>query len=413
MKLRRVAITGIGALTPLGQGRAALWEGVRRERSPVRRITRFDPTPFRSQIAAEVDGFDPLAWMDAKRARRLDRFSHFALASARMALEDADLRIDPAWSDEAAVYIGSALGGVAYAEEQHAAFLEHGPRAVEPMLALSVFAGASSCNVAMELGITGPNLSNTNSCAAGAVAIGEAFRLIKYGGARVALAGGVETPLAPLTFSSFSVIRALSTRNDDPEHASRPFDRDRDGFVMGEAAALFVLEDLDWARARGAPVYGEVLGYGVSNDAYHMTAPLPSGHQSARAMKEALREAQLGPEQVGYLNAHASSTPIGDTAELLAIEEAFGAAARSVPISGTKGYHGHALGASGAEELAITALALQQDWLPPTVNLEHPDPDCGFDLIRGGGRAKAIRYAMSNSFGFGGINSSIVLGKLD
>jgi 3-oxoacyl-[acyl-carrier-protein] synthase II len=413
MKSRRVAITGIGPITPLGQGRAELWEGVLRERSPVRRITRFDPTPFRSQIAAEVAGFDPLDWMDAKRARRLDRFSHFALASAQMALADADLAIDPAWSDEAAVYIGSALGGVAYAEEQHAAFLQRGPRAVEPMLALSVFAGASSCNVAMELGITGPNLSNTNSCAAGAVAVGEAFRLIKYGGARMALAGGVETPLAPLTFSSFSVIRALSTRNNDPEHASRPFDRDRDGFVMGEAAALFVLEDLEWARARGAPLYAEVLGYGVSNDAYHMTAPLPNGHQSARAMKEALREAELSPAEVGYLNAHASSTPIGDTAELLAVGEAFGEAAHGLPISGTKGYHGHALGASGAEELAITALALQQGWLPPTVNLEHPDPDCGFDLIQGQGRASSIRFAMSNSFGFGGINSSLIIGKLD
>ena len=411
MSVRRVAITGIGALTPLGNSRADLWRAVLAERSAVRRITRFDPSPYRSQVAAEVHGFDPLDWMDAKKARRLDRFSQFSLACGRMALADAELTIEPTRAEDAAVYLGSALGGLAYAEEQHGTFLDSGLRAVDPMLALSVFAGAGGCNLAMELGITGPNMSNTNSCAAGAVAIGEAFRLIKSGGARVAIAGGVETPLAPLTFSSFSIIRALSTRNDDPEHASRPFDRDRDGFVMSEAATLMVLEDFELARARGARIYAEVLGYGITNDAYSMIAPLPDGYQSARAMKLALAEANLQPHEIGYLNAHASSTQMGDATEVLAIKQVFGPAAARLPVSGTKGLHAHALGASGAEELAITALALHERHLPPTVNLECPDPDCDLDLIPGHGRDQAVDYAMSNSFGFGGINSSLVIAR--
>jgi 3-oxoacyl-[acyl-carrier-protein] synthase II len=413
LKPRRVAVTGLGALTPIGHGRAGLWQGVLCGRSGVRRITRFDPAPYRSQIAAEVDGFDPHDWMDRKKVRRLDRYSHFSLACAQMALADAGLSVDDSWRAEGAVYVGSALGGIAYAEDQHAEFLQRGLRGVEPMLALSVFAGASPCNVAMELGITGPNMSNTNSCAAGAVAIGEAFRLIKYGHARVALAGGVETPLAPLTFSSFSVIRALSTRNDEPERASRPFDRQRDGFVMAEAATLLVLEELEAARARGARVYCELLGYGLTSDAFNMIAPLPDGQQSARAMSDALREAQLSPREIGYLNAHASSTQLGDATEVLAIEQVFGADSTGLVVSGTKGLHGHALGASGAEELAITVLALAEGYLPPTANLEQPDEAFNLELLRGEGLHRRVDYAMSNSFGFGGINSSLVIGRVE
>jgi 3-oxoacyl-[acyl-carrier-protein] synthase II len=411
MKARRVAITGIGALTPAGHGRQGLWQGVLGGRSAVRRITRFDPSPFRSQVAAEVDGFDPLDWMDAKKARRLDRYSQFSLACAQMALADAELKIDPSWRDDAAVYIGSALGGLAFAEAQHAEFLQNGLRAVEPSLALSVFAGASSCNVAMELGITGPNMSNTNSCASGAVAIGEAFRLIKTGGAKLAIAGGVETPLAPLTFSSFSVIRALSTRNDEPEQASRPFDRDRDGFVMGEAAALLVLEDYEWARARGARIYAELLGYGHTNDAYNMIAPLPGGSQSARAMQLALDEARVAPREVGYLNAHASSTQLGDAAEVLAINQIFGPEPRHLAVSGTKGLHGHALGASGAEEMVISVLAVHESYLPESVNLEQPDPAFDLCFIQCAGRKQSVDYAINNSFGFGGINCSLLVGR--
>jgi 3-oxoacyl-[acyl-carrier-protein] synthase II len=406
-------VTGLGALTPIGHGRAGLWQGVLAGRSGVRRISRFDPAPYRSQIAAEVDGFDPHDWMDRKKVRRLDRYSHFSLACAQQALADAGLSVDDSWRAEGAVYVGSALGGIAYAEDQHAEFLQRGLRGVEPMLALSVFAGASPCNVAMELGITGPNMSNTNSCAAGAVAIGEAFRLIKYGHARVAIAGGVETPLAPLTFSSFSVIRALSTRNDEPERASRPFDQQRDGFVMAEAAALLVLEELEAARARGARIYCELLGYGLTNDAFNMIAPLPDGQQSARAMSDALREARLSPREIGYLNAHASSTQLGDATEVLAIEQVFGTDATGLVVSGTKGLHGHALGASGAEELAITVLALAEGYLPPTANLEQPDAAFNLELLRGAGLQRRVDYAMSNSFGFGGINSSLVIGRVD
>jgi 3-oxoacyl-[acyl-carrier-protein] synthase II len=411
MKAHRVAITGIGALTPAGHGRQGLWQGVLSGKSAVRRITRFDPTPFRSQVAAEVDGFDPLDWMDAKKARRLDRYSQFSLACAQMALTDAELKIDPSWRDDAAVYIGSALGGLAFAEAQHAEFLQNGLRAVEPSLALSVFAGASSCNVAMELGITGPNMSNTNSCASGAVAVGEAFRLIKSGGAKMAIAGGVETPLAPLTFSSFSVIRALSTRNDEPEQASRPFDRERDGFVMGEAATLLVLEDFEWARARGARIYAEMLGYGHTNDAYNMIAPLPGGSQSARAMQLALDEAQVNPREVGYLNAHASSTQLGDATEVLAINQIFGPEPRHLAVSGTKGLHGHALGASGAEEMVISVLALHERYLPESVNLVQPDPEFDLCFIQCAGRKQSVDYAINNSFGFGGINCSLLVGR--
>jgi 3-oxoacyl-[acyl-carrier-protein] synthase II len=349
--------------------------------------------------------------MDTKKARRLDRYSQFSLACSQMALSDAELKIDPAWRDEAAVYIGSALGGLAFAEAQHAEFLQNGLRAVEPSLALSVFAGASSCNVAMELGITGPNMSNTNSCASGAVAIGEAFRLIKSGGAKMAIAGGVETPLAPLTFSSFSVIRALSTRNDEPEQASRPFDRERDGFVMGEAAALMVLEDYEWARARGARIYAEMLGYGHTNDAYNMIAPLPGGSQSARAMQLALDEAQVKPREVGYLNAHASSTQLGDATEVLAINQIFGPEPRHLAVSGTKGLHGHALGASGAEEMVISVLALHERYLPESVNLVQPDPEFDLCFIQRTGRQQSVDYAINNSFGFGGINCSLLIGR--
>ncbi|MCC7104569.1 MAG: beta-ketoacyl-ACP synthase II [Chloroflexi bacterium] len=411
-RVKRVALTGVGALTPIGQGSAGLWAGVLRGASGVGRITQFDAEPFASRIAGEVHGFEPLDWMDRKKARRLDRFSQFALAASRMALDDAGLTLEPGSADDVAVYIGSALGGLAYAEHQHTRFLGGGLRSIDPMLALSVFNGAGSCNVAMELGATGPNVANANSCAAGAVAVGEAFRLIKCGAARAAVAGGVETPLAPLVFSSFSVIRALSKRNEEPCRASRPFDRDRDGFVMAEAAAVVVLEDYESAEARGARIYCEVLGYGLTNDAYHMTAPLPDGSQSARAMQLALREARLAPEDVAFLNAHASSTQLGDSAEVAAIEQVVGSHVSRLAVGGTKGLHAHALGASGAEELAVTALGLYHGYQPPVINLEHPDPGCPLTFVPPGGLDGNVDFAMTNSFGFGGINSSLVLGRV-
>ena len=406
---RRVAITGLGPMTPIGNGVDALWEGVRRGESAVRRISRFDAAPFACQVAAEVD-FAPLDFMDPKKAHRLDRFSQFALACSLMALADAGLSAKAAAAAQAGIYTGSALGGVAYAETQHEVYLSRGIRAVSPMLALSVFGGASSCNVAIELGLTGPSVANANSCASGAIAIGEAARLIQDGRAEVMLAGGVEAPLAPLTFGSFSLIRVLSTRNDDPATASRPFDADRDGFVMAEGGAMLVLEDYERAVARGAHVYAELLGYATTNDAHHMTAPRPDGAQAARAMTEALADAGVPVDTIGYVNAHGSSTVLNDSTECRAIRLALGDHANRVAVSGTKGLHAHALGATGAIETAITALALERGHLPGTANLHDKDPACDLDIVPPGGRDVHVSHAVTNSFGFGGINATLVLG---
>jgi 3-oxoacyl-[acyl-carrier-protein] synthase II len=407
---RQVVVTGIGAVTPIGCGSAGLYEGLRRERSGIDRVTRFDPAPFSCAIAGEVRAFDPAAYFDARRLRRLDRYAQFALACARMALEDA--RLDPAGEDRDAIgcFVGSALGGAAFAEEQHAVFLAQGIRRIKPTLALAVFCGAASCNIAIDFDLRGPSSANSDSCASGAIAIGHAFRLVRDGYADVMLAGGIEAPLAPLTFGAFDVIRAMSTRNDDPARACRPFDRGRDGFVMAEGGALLVLEAREHAERREAPVYGTVLGFGCTNDAHHMTAPLPSGAQAARAMRAALAEAAVAPEQIDYINAHASSTPLNDVTETLAIKQVFGAHALRIPVSGTKAMHGHALGATGAVEAAICLLALRHAYVPPTLNLEEPDPACDLDYVPGTGREAAVRHVLSNSFGFGGINASLVFG---
>jgi 3-oxoacyl-[acyl-carrier-protein] synthase II len=304
--------------------------------------------------------------------------------------------------------MGSALGGVAFAEEQSKRFLTGGLRSVDPIVALAVYGGASSCNIAIEFGISGPNSTNAMSCASGTIAIGDAYRLIRDGYADVMLSGASETPLAPLCYGAFALIRAMSTRNDDPGHASRPFDKDRDGFVMGEAAVVLVLEEHGRAVARGARVYAEIVGYGTTNDAYHMTAPLPNGTQAARSIRLALRDAGLEAGEIGYVNAHGSSTPLNDPTETVAIKQVFGDGAYKVPVSGTKGYYGHALGASGAIEAAICSLSLTHEWLPPTINLEEADPDCDLDYIPSVGRDQRVEHVLSNSFGFGGINASLV-----
>jgi 3-oxoacyl-[acyl-carrier-protein] synthase II len=410
---QRVAVTGIGAITPIGLEADGLWAGIRAEQSAVGPVTRFDPTPFRSRTAAEVVDFVPNDHLDAKRSRRLDRYGQFSVTAARMALADAALDLTCEDRDRVGAMMGSALGGVAFAEAQLGRFLSQGLRAVDPIVALAVYGGASSCNIAIELGITGPNSTNAMSCASGTMAIGEAFRQIRDGYADVMLAGGAETPLAPLCFGAFSIIRAMSTRNDDPTHASRPFDKDRDGFVMGEAASVLVLESYDRAVSRGARIYAEVVGYGTTNDAFHMTAPRPDGSQAARSIRLALGDAHIGAGDIGYVNAHGSSTPLNDPTETSAIKQVFGEHAYRVPISGTKGYYGHALGASGAIEAAVCALSLTHEWLPPTINLEEPDGACDLDYIPGTGRSRRVDHVLSNSFGFGGINASLVFRRAD
>ncbi len=408
---RRVVVTGLGALTPIGHGSKGLYEGLRRGQSAIDRITRFDAEAFSCKIAAEVRDFDPAAYLEPKRLRRLDRYSQFAVATARMALEDARIALAEEDRDATGCFVGSALGGAAFAEDQHVVFMNQGIQRVRPTLALSVFCGAASCNIAIDFDLRGPNSANSDSCSSGAIAIGQAFRTVRDGYADIMLAGGVEVPLTPLIFGAFAIIRAMSTRNDDPARACRPFDRGRDGFVMAEGAALLVLEALDHARRRGAPIYGEILGYGTSNDAHHMTAPLPSGAQAARAMRRALDEAGIPPAAVGYVNAHASSTPLNDVTETLAIKQVLGEHAYRVPISGTKAMHGHALGATGAIEAAICMLALRHAYLPPTINLDDPDPECDLDYIPGRGRELAVEFIVSNSFGFGGINAALVFGQ--
>lgn len=408
---RRVVVTGIGALTPIGLSVEGLWEGLHARRSAVTTVTRFDPSPFRSHLAAEVRDFSVLDHLEQKRARRLDRYGQFAVVAARMALHDAAVRMESEDRDRVGTMMGTALGGVGYAEEQLGNYLRGGLRAVDATLALAVFGGAASCNIAIELGAHGPNSTNAMSCASGSIAIGEGFRQVRDGYADLMVCGGAEAPLAPLCFGAFALIRAMSTRNDDPARASRPFDRDRDGFVMGEGAAILVLEERDRAVARGARIYAEILGFGMTNDAHHMTAPRPDGAQAARAMRLALADGGVAPDEIDYVNAHGSATPLNDPTEALAIRQVFGERTSALPVSGTKGYHGHALGASGAFEAAVCALALERGWVPPTVNLDTPDAACDLQHVAPTGRALDPQRVISNSFGFGGINAALVMGK--
>jgi 3-oxoacyl-[acyl-carrier-protein] synthase II len=407
-----VVVTGIGAITPIGIGVEGLRAGLRTAQSAVRKVTTFDTSQFATHIAATVEGFDPMPYLEGKKLKRLDRYSKFAVAAAKMAVTDARLDLSREDRNRVGVCVGTALGGIGFAEEQYPQFITHGPRGVNPMLALSVFNGAGSCNVAIELGVTGPATANGDSCAASPIAIGRAIDFIRSGVTDVMLAGGCEAPLAPLCFGSFAIIRAMSQRNDNPPAASRPFDAERDGFVMAEGGALFVLEELEHAMDRGATIYGEIIGHACTNDAYHMTQPRPDHTQTARCMRDCLAAAAVAPEQVGYINAHGSSTPLNDGAETNAIKDVFGKAAYRIPVSGTKGAHGHALGATGAWEAAISLLALVDGWLPPTLNHTTPDPECDLDYIpEPSGRSKHVEYVLSNSFGFGGINACLLFGR--
>jgi 3-oxoacyl-[acyl-carrier-protein] synthase II len=406
---RRVVVTGIGPITPSGIGVEPLWEALRRARSPVRAVDRFDASPFRTTIAAQVDDFEATNFMERSLVRRLDLYAQYAVAATRVAVGDAALDTESLDPGRVAVQMGSALGGLAHAQDEMVNFLQRGPRGVNPRIATTAFCGAASCQVAIEFGFTGPNSTNAMSCASGTIAIGDAWRLIRSGEADAAVCGGVEAPLAPLSYGAFALIRAMSTRNSDPEHACRPFDKDRDGFVMGEGACVLVLETLERARARGAHVYAEVRGYGNTNDAFNMTAPRPDGGQAVAAMRRALQTAGMRPEEVEHVNAHASSTPLNDGTESQALLAVLGERARAIPVSGTKPYYGHALGASGAIEAAIACLTIARGWIPPTLNFEAPGEGCELDYVPGTGRAATVRTALTNSFGFGGINASLVL----
>jgi 3-oxoacyl-[acyl-carrier-protein] synthase II len=419
MTHRRIWITGLGLVTPIGTGVDAFRAGLRAATSPVKRIDRFDPSPFRSQVAAQVDDFDPLAWMPPKTARQLDRFSQFGMVAGQLALDDAELRpgqdggADP---DRIGIYLGSALGGIAFAEEQHERYLDKGIRQVAPTLALAVFGGAAPANLGIALDVRGPILSTANSCASGGVALGEALGDLREGRVDAAIAGGCEVPLSPLAFGAFDIIRALGAgHNDDPGHAARPFDAERDGFVMGEGAALLVLEEAEAAERRGATPYAEILGYGATSDAHHMVQPRADGREAGRAAAIALDDAAVDPGEIDYVNAHASSTPIGDIAEARALTIALGDRAATVPVSGTKALYGHPLGASGAIEAAICSLAIRDGWAPASVNLEISEPELA-ELLPGllrTGRDGTYRRVLSTSFGFGGLNAALVFGGVD
>lgn len=406
----RVAITGIGIVTPLGIGKDAFWDALLAGAVAVDELTRFDASAFPSRIAAEIPDFDPSAYMERRRLQWTDRFSQLAVVGALLACDDA--RITFEGRSDVGVYTGSALGGLAFAEEQIEAFRAQGLRAVRPLLTLSVFGGAAASNIAIEFGLHGPTIANADSCAAGAIAIGQAFSAVRNGEVRAAIAGGVEAPLAPLTYGAFTVARAMSTRNDSPKTASRPFDRDRDGFVMAEGAGFVVLERYEDAVNRGAQLYAEIRGFGTSNDAYHMAAPLADGSETARAMRRAIEDAALGADEIESINAHGSSTPLGDRAEIHAYRSVFGDRAARIPVSATKGQHGHALGATGAWEVGISALTLNEGRLPGTVNFAACDD--GYELgCRRAAAESDARVLLSNSSGFGGINAALVLTRSD
>ncbi|HWQ13383.1 MAG TPA: beta-ketoacyl-ACP synthase II [Roseiflexaceae bacterium] len=408
----RVVVTGMGVVTPIGIGLEPFWEGLATGRSGVGPITLCDPQDSPCRIAAEVKGFEPRDYMEAKDARRISRASQFAVAAARMALADSGLSVDAANRHEVGALIGNGSTSPADTEQAARTLFERGAGKVNPFYITSALPNMPSCQVAIQLGLLGYNTATATACAASAQAIGEAAEVIRRGDAVAMLAGGTEAPICRLTLASFSAIRALSTRNDDPARASRPFDRTRDGFVLGEGAGVLVLEKLSHARRRGARIYAEIIGYASTCDAYHVTAPHPDGDGAARAISRALARARISPQQVDYINAHATGTAAGDVAETLAIKRALGEYAYSVPISATKSMIGHLTSAAGAVEAAATILALNRGLIPPTINLDEPDPQCDLDYVPGHARPASLQIAMSNSFGFGGINGVLVVQKV-
>lgn len=413
MNRKRVVITGLGVISPLGNTVRESWENLIAGHSGVAMITQFDASEFLTKFAAEVKGFDPVAHLGAKLARRVDRFTQFAYVATKQAIEHAKLAITEANRDRIGAIIGSGIGGIGTILDELKKFMDRGPRWVSPFTVPMMLPDTAAGQVAISFGLRGPNMAVVTACASSTNAIGEATELIRRGDADVMVAGGAEAGIVPLAMAGFNVMDAISKRNDDPQRASRPFDRDRDGFVAGEGGASLILETYEHAAARGAPILAEVLGYAATNDAYHITAPAENGAGAAKCMQLALEDAQLQPQDIGYINAHGTSTKLNDSSETAAIKTVFGETAYDVPVSSTKSMTGHLLGAAGALEAAFCVKALEEDTLPPTINYETPDPECDLDYVPNTKRSKQVQYVMSNSFGFGGHNATLILGKLD
>jgi 3-oxoacyl-[acyl-carrier-protein] synthase II len=410
---RRVMVTGIGLVSSLGIGTEANWAGVRAGRSGIGAITKFDTTHFATRIAGEVKNFDPLAYVEKKDVKKMDIFIQYAIAASQHAMDDSGLTITPELSRRVGVFIASGIGGFTTIEREHKALLEGGPRKISPFFIPSAIINLAAGQVSIRFGARGPNSATCTACSASAHAIGDAFEIIKRGGAEVMIAGGSEAAITPMGIGGFGALRALSTRNDEPEKASRPFDRDRDGFIVGEGAGVLILEEYEFARARGARIYAELVGYGMSADAYHITAPSEDGDGAFRVMTEAIETAGVTTADVDYINAHGTSTPQGDALETLAINRCFGDHAREIAVSSTKSMTGHLLGAAGGLEAGITVLAVYHQIAPPTVNLDHPDDNCNLDYVPHHSRPLAITYALSNSFGFGGTNAALLFKRFD
>jgi 3-oxoacyl-[acyl-carrier-protein] synthase II len=408
---RRVVITGVGIVSPLGVGNEANWKNLIAGRSGIGPITRFDASEYSSRIAGEVRGFDAASFVPKKDLKKMDLFIQYALAATQFALEDARLTIAPADQERVGVYIGSGIGGLPSIEAQHKELLEAGPRKISPFFIVGLIVNLASGQVSIRHGAKGPNLANSTACATGTHAVGDSFRLIARGDADVMICGGTEGVITPLAVGGFCAMRALSTRNDDPEKASRPFDAGRDGFIMGEGAGIVILEERERAKKRGAPIYAEMAGYGLSADAFHVAAPSEDGDGPYRVMRAALADGGIEPRQVDYINAHGTSTPEGDKIETLAIKKLFGEAASRVAISSTKSMTGHLLGAAGGLETAITALVVREGVIPPTINYTTPDPECDLDYVPNEARSRAVKYALNNSFGFGGTNACLLLSR--
>ncbi|MDA2928365.1 beta-ketoacyl-ACP synthase II [Acidobacteria bacterium AH-259-O06] len=410
---RRVVVTGIGLVSALGLDTESTWKGLLQGKSGVGPITHFDAGSFSSRIGAEVKNFDPLAYVDVKSARKMDLFILYAIVAAQCAVRSACLKVNKKNAARIGVYIGSGIGGFGTIEAEHATFLNKGPRKISPFFIPGSIANLAAGQVSIRFGTAGPNSATCTACSAGCHAIGDSFKIIERDAADAMIAGGAEAAITPMGVGGFAAMRALSTRNDEPERASRPFDRDRDGFVIGEGAGIIILEELEHARRRGAPIFAEIVGYGMSGDAYHMTAPPEDGSGAVRVMKATLQDAGVDPTEVDYINAHGTSTPPNDRIETQAIKTVFGKHADRLAISSTKSMIGHSLGAAGGLEGGITALAIRDQILPPTINLDNPDPDCDLDYVPDQARKTEIRYALSNSFGFGGTNACILLKRYE